>query len=156
LALAYGFDSVSFKPVTSSGRHDGRVDFFLSPADLQLYQMERAHLAALYGNRLHVEGNILGGAVPEAALDRIGCNAAERSMLILSNGRMTPCSALKADAWAPDIRTISPMEAWLNHPLFQDFRSMKRAAGKSHLGCPGSRFANATSPAASAGLRVLQ
>jgi MoaA/NifB/PqqE/SkfB family radical SAM enzyme len=150
----YEFDSVSFKPVTSSGRLGGSVEFLLSPEDLGLYQTERARLAQLYDGRLHVEGNILGGAVPESALDRIGCNAAERSMLILSNGRMTPCAALNADSWAPDIRRVSPMEAWLKHPLFQDFRSMKQAAGKSHLGCPGSRFAAAS--AGVGGLRVLQ
>jgi MoaA/NifB/PqqE/SkfB family radical SAM enzyme len=156
LALKYRFDSISFKPVTSSGRQDGRVDFLLSLADLRLYQTERARLAALYGGRLHVEGNILGGAVPASALDRISCNAAERSMLILANGRMTPCAALNADSWAPDIRTISPMEAWLTHPLFQDFRAMKRTAGNSHAGCPGSRFASANSSQAVSGLRVLQ
>jgi MoaA/NifB/PqqE/SkfB family radical SAM enzyme len=156
LTLEYGFDSVSFKPVTSGGRRDGRTDFLLSLADLRLYQIERARLAAEYEGRLHVEGNILGGAVPEDALDRIGCNAADRSLLILSNGRMTPCAALQADSWAPDVRAISPMEAWLTHPLFQDFRSMKRAAGSLHRGCPGSRFANASAAGASAGLRVLQ
>ena len=156
LALKYHFDSISFKPVTSSGRRDGRVDFLLSLADLQLYQAERARLAGLFAGRLHIEGNILGGAVPTAALDRIGCNAAERSMLILSNGKMTPCAALNADTLAPDIRTISPMEAWLTHPLFQDFLSMKRAVGNIHVGCPGSRFASANSPQAAIGLRVLQ
>jgi MoaA/NifB/PqqE/SkfB family radical SAM enzyme len=156
LTLEYGFDSVSFKPVTSSGRNDGRTDFLLTLPDLRIYQAERARLASLYAGRLHVEGNILGGAVPESALDRIGCNAADRSMLILSNGRMTPCAALNADSWAPHVRTISPMEAWLTHPLFQDFRSMKRAAGSSHLGCPGSRFASAGSTAANGALRVLQ
>lgn len=156
LALKFGFDSISFKPVTSSGRHDGRLDFLLTLNDLQLYRTERARLAALHAGRLHVEGNILGGAVPETALDRIGCNAAERSMLILSNGRMTPCAALNADTWAPDVRASSPMEAWLKHPLFRDFRAMKRASGDSHVGCPGSRFASAASKGYAAGLRILQ
>lgn len=156
LALKYRFDSISYKPVTSSGRHDGRVDFLLSLADLQLYQAERERLAALYGSGLHIEGNILGGAVPTTALDRIACNAGERSMLILANGKMTPCAALNAELWAPDIRTVSPMEAWLTHPLFQSFRSMKRAAGRFHVGCPGSRFASANSSQAVIGLRVLQ
>jgi AdoMet-dependent heme synthase len=156
LALKYRFDSVSFKPVTSSGRHDGRTDFLLSLADLQLYQAERLRLAALYRSQLHVEGNILGGAVPTAALDRIACNAGERSMLILANGKMTPCAALNADTWAPDIRTVPPMEAWLTHPLFQDFRSMKRSIGRFHLGCPGTRFASANSSSTTIGLRILQ
>jgi MoaA/NifB/PqqE/SkfB family radical SAM enzyme len=156
LASDHGFDAVSFKPVTSSGRHDGRTDFLLSLADLRLFQAERARLGALYAGRLHVEGSILGGAVPEAALDRIGCNAADRSMLILSNGRMTPCAALHSDDWAPDIRSMSPMHAWLTHALFSDFRTMKGGAGRSHQGCPGSRFASSTYAQADPALRVLQ
>jgi MoaA/NifB/PqqE/SkfB family radical SAM enzyme len=154
--LKYRFDSISYKPVTSSGRPDQRVDFLLSLENLQLYQRERARLAAHYAGRLHVEGNILGGSVPAEALDRINCNAAERSMLILANGKMTPCAALNADSQAPDVRTMTPMEAWLTHPLFQDFRSMKRAEGNSHVGCPGSRFSNANSSQAIPGLRILQ
>ena len=157
LAVEYGFDSVSFKPVTSSGRHDGRVDFLLSPSDLQLFRAERARLGAYFAGRLHVEGNILGGgSVPESSLDWIGCNAGERSMLILSNGKMTPCAALNSDAWAPDIRNMSPMHAWLTHPLFMDFRSMKGGAGGTHLGCPGARFAGAAGLNGDSALRVLQ
>jgi MoaA/NifB/PqqE/SkfB family radical SAM enzyme len=156
LALEHRFDAVSFKPVTSGGRKDGRSDFLLSPADLELFRAERARIGALYGDRLHVEGNVLGGAAPEAALDRIGCNAAERSMLILSNGKMTPCDALNAGAWAPDFRSMSPMRAWLTHPLFMDFRSVKQAAGSTHVGCPGARFARASGGRRGTALRVLQ
>jgi MoaA/NifB/PqqE/SkfB family radical SAM enzyme len=142
LALECRFDAISFKPVTSGGRPGGGTDFLLSPADLHFFRAQRASLGAGYGDRLHVEGNILGGAAPKATLDRIKCNAAERSMLILSNGAMTPCSALNADGWAPNVRTMSPMQAWLGHPLFNGFRSTKRTAGNFLPGCPGVRFAS--------------
>jgi MoaA/NifB/PqqE/SkfB family radical SAM enzyme len=156
LAADSGFDAVSFKPVTSTGRQNGRHDFLLSLGDLRLFQAERARLGALYAGRLHVEGNILGGDVPESSLDEIKCNAAERSMLILSNGKMTPCAALNSGPWAPDIRDISPMHAWLTHPLFARFRSMKGVAGGSHVGCPGARFAISSRPNYDPALRVLQ
>jgi MoaA/NifB/PqqE/SkfB family radical SAM enzyme len=152
IAHDYLFDSISFKPVTSGGRSDGRRDFFLSPSDLQIFRTQRALLGARYHDHLRVEGYVLAGAAPES-LDQIGCNAADRSMLILHNGKMTPCSALNADSWVPDIRDMSPMEAWLTHPVFVGFRSMKRGVGSSHLGCPGARFASAVG---NNGLRVLQ
>lgn len=155
LALANGFDAVSFKPVTSTGRQNGRGDFLLSLADLQLFQVERARLSALYAGRLHIEGNILGGDIPESFLDEIGCNAAERSMLILSNGKMTPCAALNSGPWAPDIRDMSPMHAWLTHPLFTRFRSMKGAVDTSHVGCPGARFAVSSRPNYDSARRIV-
>jgi MoaA/NifB/PqqE/SkfB family radical SAM enzyme len=143
LALEHGFDAVSFKPVTSTGRRDGRTDFFLAGHDVGVFREQRARLAATYGDRIRIEGNILGGAsVPEAALDRIGCNAAQRSMLILANGKMTPCDALAAEDRAPSVRALAPMRAWLSHPLFGGFRSMKQGeGGATFLGCPGMRFA---------------
>lgn len=146
VALDHAFDAVSFKPVTSTGRPGGRTDFCLTGEGVELFREQRARLAKLYGHQIRVEGNILGGpAVPDSALDRIGCNAAKRSMLILSNGQMTPCDALSADSWAPSVRSLPPMRAWLSHPLFGGFRSMKEAeGGTSFVGCPGMRFAGAT------------
>lgn len=146
VALDYAFDAVSFKPVTSTGRPGGRTDFCLTSSGLQRFREERTRLGNLYGDGIRVEGNILGGpSVPDSALDRMGCNAASRSMLILSNGQMTPCDALSADDWAPSVRALPPMRAWLSHPLFGGFRVQKQSeGGTSFVGCPGMRFARAT------------
>jgi AdoMet-dependent heme synthase len=142
LAAKFQFDALSFKPVTSGGRPDGRTDFFLSPTNLALFRGKRAELAAKYAGQLHIEGNILCGKAPQSALDPIKCNAAERSMLILSNGAVTPCAALKVDAVAPNVRDVSPMQVWLDHPLFNNFRDMKRTTAGAFRGCPGVRFAD--------------
>lgn len=143
LAMEHKFDSVSFKPVTSTGRPEARWDFCLSPQELMVFRTRRADLAKAYGKRILVEGNILGGkGVPDATLDQIGCNAARRSMLILSTGEMTPCDALGAAGWAPNVSDMAPMKAWLDHPLFAGFRSLKQEEGGGpYLGCPGMRFA---------------
>ncbi len=146
LAWENGFDVISFKPVTFSGRSESRHDFLLSLADLRYFRKERARLAALYDGRLHVEGAILDKDVPESVLDRTGCDAAERSMVILSDGKMTPCAALKDETCAPSIRGLSPIHAWLTHPLFVKFRSKKDEICRSSLGCPGARFAMTSGP----------
>jgi MoaA/NifB/PqqE/SkfB family radical SAM enzyme len=144
LALENGFDIISFKPITFSGRSDDRRDFLLSLTDLRFFRKERARLNTLYRDRLHVEGAILDHEVPESVQDRTGCDAAERSMVILADGKMTPCAALKTEADAPGMRSLSPMHAWLTDPLFVNFRSIKDGLCRSNPGCPGGRFTNAS------------
>ncbi len=139
-ALENGFDIISFKPVTFTGRPEVRRDFLLSLADVHFFRKERVRLRSLYNGRLHVEGQILDNELPESVLDRTGCDAAERSMVILSDGRMTPCTALKDEDCAPSIRSLSPIHTWLTDPLFVNFRSIKEETGRSSQGCSGARF----------------
>lgn len=139
-AVEHGFDGISFKPVTFSGRSEVRQDFLLSLDDLHLFRKKRVRLRTLYKGRLHVEAPILDTKVEESVLDETECDAADRSMLILSNGKMTPCASLKAETCAPSFREMLPIHAWLTHPLFVQYRSIKDEISRSNRGCPGERF----------------
>ncbi len=140
VALDNGFDIISFKPITFSGRSDVPRDFLLSLADLHFFRKERARLRAIYNGRIHVEGQILDNELPDSVLDRAECGAAEWSMVIFSDGKMTPCTALKVQTCAPSILCLSPIHAWLTDSLFVNFRSMKKEPGRSRPGCSGARF----------------
>jgi MoaA/NifB/PqqE/SkfB family radical SAM enzyme len=139
-AVESGFDSISFKPVTFSGRSEVGQDFLLSLEDLRLFRKMRVRLRNLYKGRLHVDAPILDTKIDASVLDETECDATDRSMLILADGKMTPCASLNAGSFAPNFREQLPICTWLSHPLFVQFRSIKNEISRSNRGCPGERF----------------
>jgi radical SAM protein with 4Fe4S-binding SPASM domain len=139
--------AVSFKPVVSTGRRGMTDDFTLSDAQVASFKTERDRLRCVYGNDVEIDGKLLAEEINPSLLELVACGAGESAMFIDADGRMLPCESVSYLKHAANVRTITPMHAWLEDPAFTWFRDLRSRVATScggsaccgSTGCPGNQ-----------------
>jgi MoaA/NifB/PqqE/SkfB family radical SAM enzyme len=140
LALEHGCCGISFKAILYTGRPEGTDrQFILREHEMDLFQRERDRLRGLFGKAITIEGKLITDDVPGELLDDVTCNAGTSAMMIDADGGMLPCEIVAPFAAVPNLRRVSPLEAWVEEEAFNEFRYAKfgRAGGCGTRGCPG-------------------
>jgi MoaA/NifB/PqqE/SkfB family radical SAM enzyme len=134
-------DVLAFKPVTFTGRRGIDAPFLLGHADVAEFARTRDRLQAAYRGQLVIDGKLTGDDVPPELQEDLHCQAAHSSMVIKADGTMLPCDTLTGVPGAPDFRSVTPMTAWLAHPVFTWFRGIRdhSSGGCGTSGCPGMK-----------------
>jgi MoaA/NifB/PqqE/SkfB family radical SAM enzyme len=154
VAIANAATAISFKPVVSTGRPGIRDDFTLSDAQVAEFKLERDRLRRLYGQHLQIDGKLLAEEIKPALLEPVACAAGEVAMFIDADGRMLPCESVAYVPNAPIFRDMTPMQAWMESPVFGWFRNVRTQAisrcgasgGCGSKGCPGTQAKDALRP----------
>lgn len=141
LAAAQRVDVLAFKPVTFTGRRGIDAPFLLGPDEVAEFARTRDRLQAEYSGRLVIDGKLTSDEVPPDLQEDLHCQAAHSSMVIQADGTMLPCDTLTGVRGAPDFRSVTPMAAWLAHPVFTGFRGIRdhSSGGCGTSGCPGMK-----------------
>jgi MoaA/NifB/PqqE/SkfB family radical SAM enzyme len=144
VAIKYGCGELSFKALLFAGRDasEGRARI-LSNTEIRLFHAERDRLHFAFRDEISIEGNLITNDVSTELRNDISCNAASLAMTIGADGSLYPCEIISPYLEAPNVRDISPAQAWNEDEVFQRFREVKvtKPGGCGTSGCPGSAFA---------------